>query len=224
MFNIINFDTFDDLLRDAEKRIIDLALKSIADKGWFSLALSGGSTPAPLYSRLAESNLPWSKIHLFWGDERIVPLDSELSNYNMVKENLLSKISIPEKNVHIPTVDLPPTAVAEYYESEIARHSTFDFKVFDLILLGIGPDGHTASLFPESKALDEKNKLVVAVPPPTNVQPSVPRITFTFPLINNAREILFLATGEGKKELFTSEEKYPFMSVKNATIFFTEKK
>lgn len=220
MLNIINFASFEELLEDAEQRIVDFTKASIAEKGWFSLALSGGSTPAPLYKRLAQADLDWDKIHFFWGDERLVPLDSELSNYRMVKENLLSKISIPDSNVHIPATNLPPDAVAEYYEKEVKELNT----VFDCILLGIGPDGHTASLFPNSIALNETEKLVVAVPPPTTVKPAVPRITFTFPLINQAKNSLFLATGEEKSKLFNREDQYPFQMVKHADILFAKNK
>lgn len=226
MLNIINFATFQELLREAEQRIIDLAKKTIAEKGWFTLALSGGSTPAPLYARLAEADLPWDKIHLFWGDERLVPLDSEWSNYRMIDENLLSKITIPEENIHIPLVDLPPETAAEYYAKEIKQIlipdlKTLDLPTFDCILLGIGPDGHTASLFPDSPALAEKAKLVVAVPHPTTVKPAVPRISFSFPLINSGKRIMFLTTGKEKLKIFDSEVKYPFQMVENADILFT---
>lgn len=241
MLNIIKFVTFDDLILEARNRIEILVGKIIGEKGFFSMALAGGSTPAPLYSKLAEADLPWDKIHLFWGDERLVPLDSELSNYRMVYEKLISKISIPDENVHVFPVDLdlPPDAAAEYYEAEVKKILLPDLKTlacpaklatrsralpaFDLILLGIGPDGHTASLFPCSPALREQEKLVVAVPPPTTVKPAVPRLTFTFPLINAAREKLFLVSGEEKGKLFDSAETYPFKLVKNADIFYAKK-
>lgn len=220
MLNRINFETFDDMIQDAAQRIQKLADQCIREKGSFSLALSGGSTPAPLYSLLATMDFPWDKIDLFWGDERLVPLDSELSNYRMVYEKLISKITITDDNVHIVLVDLPPEVAAERYETEVQNHS----PIFDLILLGIGPDGHTASLFPDSPALNEKTRLVVAVPPPTTVKPAVPRITFTFPLINNAKNILFMATGEEKRKLFDVEEDFPFKLVKNADIFYAQTK
>jgi len=187
MLNLINFATFDELLQNAEQLIVKLADASIAEKGFFSLALSGGSTPAPLYARLAATDLDWDKIHIFWGDERLVPLNSELSNYRMVKENLLSKISIPDSNVHIPATDLPPDAAAEYYSKEIKKVllsdlETLDLPTFDCILLGIGPDGHTASLFPESPALIEQEKLVGAAPPPNHSQTGSPPNNFYLPL------------------------------------------
>lgn len=228
MLNIIHFGTFGELLREVDKRICGLANQSIVERGFFSLALSGGSTPAPLYSMLAEADLLWDKIHLFWGDERLVPLDSELSNYCMVHNTLLSRISIPDENIHVPPVDLPPDAAAEYYEKKVKElllpdFATSNIPAFDCILLGIGPDGHTASLFPDSPALAEQEKLVMAVPPPTTVKPAVPRITFTFPLINAARSKLFLVTGEEKGKLFGNPEKYPFKLVKNADIFYAKK-
>lgn len=223
MLKTVNFDSFDALINDAGKRIKFLAEAAVSSKGIFTMALAGGSTPAALYLWLScreNWNAPWDKIHFFWGDERLVPLDSELSNYRMVNENLLSKISIPPENTHIPEVSLSPEQAAADYETEIRNFGT----VFDLILLGIGPDGHTASLFPDTASLQEKQKLVITVPPPTTAQPAIPRITFTLPLINQAGNIIILATGEEKYQLLNSPDEYPFKMIENAEILFTLKK
>lgn len=223
MIKIINFQNFDELVQKAGSKIKLLAEKAITEKGFFSMALAGGNTPAPLYSWLTSpenGSISWDKIHLFWSDERLVPLNSELSNYRMAEKNLLSKISIPDDNVHIPKVEMPGEQVAADYTKQIEKIST----IFDLIILGIGPDGHTASLFPETESLNEKLPRVIAVPPPKKLQPAVPRITFSLPLINQAKNIFFIASGQQKKELLHSGSEYPFKKIDHAEILFSLKK
>ena len=179
---------------------------TLKTKPVFSLVLSGGSTPRHLYRLLAtdcpsKEQLPWEKIHFFWGDERHVPPDHHESNYLMAVECMLSRLPVPPANIHRITSEIPDAAqVARQYEQEVANF--FDLKAgqrprFDCVLLGMGPDGHTASLFPKTAALDEHKRLVVA-----NWVESFQahRITLTIPVLNNAESIIFLVSGENKAE------------------------
>jgi 6-phosphogluconolactonase len=178
---------------------VESALKS-SDR--FTVALSGGSTPKGLFSLLASNyreRLPWNKIFFFWGDERHVPPGSSESNYRMANEALLSKVPIPPSNIfRVPAEDPDANRAAAEYEQTLRNffHSTAGtFPQFDLILLGMGPDGHCASLFPGTAALAEKNKLVVA----NWVEKfKTFRITFTAPLINQAKVVEFLVAGADK--------------------------
>jgi len=164
-----------------------------------TVALSGGSTPKALYSLLATRKLPWDQIHFFFGDERHVPPTDSESNYKMANEALLSKAPIPPQNVfRVPAENPDADAAALTYENTIRDFFHLKpgaFPDFDLILLGLGPDGHTASLFPGSKALEEKNRIFVSNP----VQKfKTYRLTFTYPVLNNAANVIFMATGEEK--------------------------
>lgn len=189
------------LARTAAELFTALARTSIEERGQFVVALSGGSTPRQLYIRLADpefsTQIPWRAVHLFWGDERCVPPDHPESNYRMVKESL--RVSIPSANIHRIAGELSPYEAAALYEQEL-RTFFGNTPLFDLVLLGLGEDGHTASLFPASPALHEQFRWVVAVshnvPPP----PLVPRVTLTLPVINRAREVLFLVSGVAKAE------------------------
>jgi 6-phosphogluconolactonase len=173
-----------------------------------SVALAGGSTPAQLYSLLAEppwrERVPWDSVHWFWGDERIVPPDHSDSNYRMAMEKLLRPLNIPADRIHrMPTDESDLDSAADLYECTIRSVVTAGgsgIPAFDLILLGIGNDGHTASLFPDSQALRESKRLVVP-----NFAPSQNawRMTLTFPLLAAARHLLFLVTGSGKAEVMT---------------------
>jgi 6-phosphogluconolactonase len=177
------------------------ANQGVRDKGRFAVALSGGSTPRALYSLLAtKSNIPWDKICFFWGDERHVPPDNPESNYRMANESLLSKVPVPPANVFRVLAENPDAgAAASAYEQTIQSFFHLDaanpFPNFDLILLGIGPDGHTASLFPGTKALLEQSRLVVA-----NLvdKLNTDRITLTYPVLNAAHCVLFLVSGLDK--------------------------
>ncbi|MFC1879090.1 6-phosphogluconolactonase [Chloroflexota bacterium] len=179
--------------------IIDLAKATIARQGLFSLALAGGSTPKEVYGLLTKAELDWEYIHLFWGDERCVPPEHPDSNYRMVKESLLDHINIPPANIHRIQGELSPEQAALAYERVLE-----DFfpkgQSFDLVLLGMGEDGHTASLFPGTPALKARRRWVAAVkhnqPPP----PLVNRVSLTFPAINAARQVTFLISGAGKAE------------------------
>ncbi|MBM4261588.1 MAG: 6-phosphogluconolactonase [Deltaproteobacteria bacterium] len=198
---IICADT-EELSRKAAERFIRLANDAIVRSGRFIVALSGGSTPRALYSLLASPDynerIPWNKVHLYWGDERCVPPHHPDSNFLMVQETLLANITIPRENFHRIAAELDPKVAAADYEEQVRK--LFELTPgalprFDLILLGLGEDGHTASLFPENEALNEAHHLVVA----TYVEKlNAHRVTLTLPVINRAAEIVFLVAGQDK--------------------------
>jgi 6-phosphogluconolactonase len=214
------FSGLEVLSLEAAHFISQTANKCVAEKGFFTLVLSGGNTPHRLYELLSQGpfarDLPWPYTHFFWGDERCVPADHPDSNYGLAYRSLLSKIPLPETNVHrIPAEMGTGPEMALEYEKEIwtffqqpDRKKNLvnpDIKIkaipsFDLILLGVGKDGHTASLFPGDPALREKEHLTAYVPKP-GLAPEFPRITMTLPLINQADAVLFLVSGAEKKEV-----------------------
>ena len=175
----------------------------------FAVCLSGGSTPRRLYELLATpeiaSRFPWNRTHWFWGDERFVPHDSPDSNYGMAREAFLSRVPAPAHNVHaIPTEGLSPEQAATAYEATLKRFYGADIlaparPLFDVTLLGIGENGHTASLFPGQPALQEIRRWVVAV----IGTKSEPRITLTYPALDSSRDVVFVATGRGKRHVVT---------------------
>jgi 6-phosphogluconolactonase len=192
----------DELSMKAAVEFIGLANRSVGCSGRFVVALSGGSTPKSLYSLLASAEfraqIPWAQIHFLWGDERCVPPDHPESNYRMTFESLLSKVPVPKENIHRIEAELEPEAAAERYEREIRecfRLSGAELPRFDLVLLGLGDDGHTASLFPGSQALEETGRLVVAI---YVDKLKTYRITLTLPVLNHAANIFFLVAGESK--------------------------
>ena len=195
--NVRVFESPQNLAEAAAEVFAEKARKSIGEKGSFAVALAGGSTPKALYELLAaryRDALDWSKVHAFFGDERTVPPDHEDSNYRMAHEALLSQV--PVGSVHRMRGELDPREAATLYEEELTTF--FDGKPsFDLILLGIGGDGHTASLFPHTPALDARDRWVVENPVE---KVGTIRITLTVPAINAARKVTFLVTGEGKAE------------------------
>ncbi|MBJ7899386.1 MAG: 6-phosphogluconolactonase [Cyanobacteria bacterium RI_101] len=170
----------------------------LARKDSVTLALAGGSTPKALYQALAQADLPWSRLQVFWGDERYVPADHPDSNQRMARQVWLDQVDLPAENIHpMPTESADPQADAERYESELARFFQVPagaFPAFDLILLGLGDDGHTASLFPHTPALEVKDRLVTV-----GAKDGQPRLTFTAPLINQAHCVCFLVSGAGKQ-------------------------
>jgi 6-phosphogluconolactonase len=185
------------LQRVGADEIIRCAKENINTRGSFSIALSGGSTPQGMYAMLAGEKLPWDKIQIFFGDERHVPPDNPQSNYGMAYKSLLSKISIPPESVHRVRAELDAETAARQYEDEL-RSFFHQTPRFDLILLGMGPEGHTASLFPGSAALKETQRWVAA----NWVEKlNTWRITFTFPVLNNAAEVLFVVAGHDKAEV-----------------------
>jgi 6-phosphogluconolactonase len=173
--------------------------KSIIKKGYFSVALSGAATPQRFHQLLAQEefsrNICWEKVFIFFSDERYVPHTNTQSNYFMAKESLLDKIKIPVANVFpVPTHNIPKKDAAGY-EKQIINFFKDKNPRFDFLMLGIGANGHTASLFPGSAALKEKKSLIVAT---TNPETNQDRITFSYSLINRAHQIILLATGNGK--------------------------
>ena len=173
--------------------------RCVAKKGKFIVALSGGSTPKRLYQLLAtpafSRNIPWENVFLFWSDERFVPHTDTDSNYRMVKENLLDHISIPGKNIFPIPVNGTAKDCAKEYEASINHFRKNKKVVIDWLLLGMGDDGHTASLFPGTAILKEKKRLIKEV---WVEQKQTFRISFTVPLINNAAQIIFLVAGKEK--------------------------
>lgn len=190
------------LAEEAARRFVALAQAAIAEHGRFTVALSGGSTPRALYQRLAQSPLKesvdWANVHVFWGDERMVPPDDTESNYRMTRETLLAHVPIPAAHIYpVPTVGGTPEAAASAYAETLTAAFGAELPRFDLILLGIGPDGHTASLFPgQTEVVRPSAALVVAVhnapkPPPA-------RVSFTYRSINAAANVLFVVAGADK--------------------------
>jgi len=200
-FEVRRLTTPQDLFQAAAEEVIRDATEAVAQRGRFTIALSGGSTPRNLYTLLAANagSLPWPKMFFFWGDERHVPpIDSE-SNYRTAQEAMLSKVPVPPANIfRVPAENPDASAVAQSYEQTLKKFfglAAGEFPRFDLILLGMGPDGHAASLFPETEALHEKSRLVVA----NRVKKlESSRITFTLPVINAARCVVFLVNGSDK--------------------------
>jgi 6-phosphogluconolactonase len=179
---------------DATDFILEKARKAIAERNEFRIALSGGNTPRPVYARLVTvaHDLPWDRIRITFGDERCVPPDDKDSNFRMARETLLTPAAVPEKSVMRMRGEIDPQIAAQEYQDHLdlmANQRREQIYRHDLILLGLGDDGHTASLFPETAALDERLRYVVA-----NFVPKFNawRLTFTFPFINAARHILFL--------------------------------
>lgn len=208
------------LAQAAAQEFHKLADAAVQERGRFCVALSGGNTPRAIYSLLASEHkeLPWDRIHVFFGDERHVPPDHPDSNFRMATESLLSKVPIPEKNVHRIRAELEAEVAATEYEQELVNFFHLDNQEmprFDLIFLGIGEDGHTASLFPGSNALTETSRRVVA----NWVEKfKTFRITFTFPVLNHAAEVAFLVSGADKAQILNEiispgARKYPTQSV-----------
>ncbi|MGD1920316.1 MAG: 6-phosphogluconolactonase [Pleurocapsa sp.] len=192
------------LIERSQAIILDKLDKALEARDKFTIALSGGSTPKPLYEALGKKSLPWSKIHIFWGDERYVPANHQDSNQLMARQAWLDKIDIPGSNIHpMDTGAKNPQQDAEEHDRKL--HEFFqtqpgEFPAFDLILLGMGDDGHTASLFPHTEALSVKDSLVTV-----GNKDGEPRITFTVPLINQARCVLFVVAGENKRPALKEE-------------------
>lgn len=191
------------------KKAADLFLESIAfaikERKQCTIALSGGSTPKKLFQLLTQpyyqTRIDWPKVFIFWGDERCVPPTHGDSNYRMAQETLLSKVNIPKKNIYRIAGEMAsPQEGAKAYEQALHAFFKLDYAIphFDLILLGLGNDGHTASLFPKTEALNEDKKWITA----NYVEKfSTHRITMTVPIINDARRVLFLVQGEKKAEI-----------------------
>lgn len=204
--SVLVFDTPEEVARAAAERFVKYANEAIAERGVFSVALAGGNTPRRVYELLAsdpfKSLIKWSSVHVFFGDERCVPPDHPDSNYGMVYKTLISAIDIPASNVHRMLGEGNAEESAAAYEQELkSLFGEVSWPRFDLVLLGMGEDGHTASLFPGSDAVREDSKWVVAtrMEKPLANQ-SQDRITLTVPVINHAARVLFLVTGKGKAQ------------------------
>ena len=202
-------------MADAANFIVDLAHKALAERNEFRIALSGGNTPRPVYAEAARiaRDLPWEKVLITFGDERCVPPDDEQSNYRMARETLFVPAGVPEKSIMRMRGEIDPQIAAQEYQDHVdllATQRGEQIYRHDLILLGLGDDGHTASLFPGTAALDETTRRVVA-----NFVPKFNtwRLTFTFPLINQARHVCFLVNAKKNAELIErvlgGDQQYP---------------
>jgi 6-phosphogluconolactonase len=212
------------LAQAAAQEFHHLAEAAVRERGRFCVALAGGNTPRAIYSLLASEHrqLPWDSIHIFFGDERHVPPDHPDSNFRMASESLLSKVPILQKNVHRIRAELDAEAAAEQYDQELREFFQLidhDWPRFDLILLGLGDDGHTASLFPGSKALTEMSRRVVA-----NWVEKLQtfRITLTYPVLNHGAEVMFLVSGASKAQILSQvlrlgAKEYPAQNVQPAS-------
>lgn len=221
----------DAISREAATRFVDAARDATNRNGTFSVALSGGSTPRKLFEKLAipemQSKVDWNAVHLFWSDERAVPPDDKDSNFHTAHESLITHIPIPAANIHrikgeqAQISDADAESAAAEYETEIRRvlqTPSDEMPRFDLIMLGMGADGHTASLFPTTTALDETERGVVSL---WVEKMNTRRVTFTFPLLNYAAHVMFLIGGADKsrtlREVLQPENgamKYPSQRVK----------
>ncbi len=192
----------DRLARDVAQAIVEGLNAPLAPAGRRSLCLAGGQTPRVLYQVLAteyRDTMPWSRLHLFWGDERYVPPDDAQSNYRLVRESLLDHVPIPKEHVHPMPTDLrDPNDAAAAYEQTLREQFPPPWPRFDLVLLGMGSDGHTASLFPGSPALAEQTRWVATAR--ASVEPRV-RLTLTLPVLNRASLVFFLVAGAEKADI-----------------------
>ena len=222
--HIAIYPAIDTLSQKAAQYIVRLANEAIVTHGRFTIALSGGSTPQKLYALLGSepyrSQVDWAQVEIFWGDERCVPPDDPESNYAMAQQVLLSNIPIPAHQVHRMPAEQPDRQAASLaYTREMQRtFGTDGIPAFDLIQLGMGPEGHTASLFPHQASLHEQQLLVMPVSVP---KPPPDRLTFTPPILNAAHNILFLVTGIEKADALHSvlegqynPDEYPAQSVR----------
>jgi 6-phosphogluconolactonase len=188
------------LVECAAKYVVAQLENAIATTGRATIALSGGSTPRPLYERLATATLDWSKVHIFWGDERYVAPDHPDSNYRMAKIAWLDRVNFPDRNIHPMQTDSPdPQLAAQQHSQELQTFfglaiDSDAFPQFDVMLLGMGDDGHTASLFPHTAALRVCDQLVTV-----GEKSGEPRLTLTIPVLNQAALVLFLVAGASKR-------------------------
>ncbi len=228
MPEIIQLADIEAIAQEAAKRWLAIAQEATATRGSFSIALSGGKTPRPLYQLMASEPLrgqaPWDKTYIFWGDERRVPPGHEDSDYRMAKETLLDHVPVPGDHI-FPMMGqgLASTAVRDY-ETKLRKHFNLqggEWPQFDLILLGMGADGHIASIFPGTRAVSDLSNMVVAYEVPKLHQE---RITVTRPVLNHARNILILVSGEEKAAALAATlqgphqpSTYPAQGIQTAT-------
>lgn len=202
-YKFTEFTSKESFVTAAAERIAAILKENIQTKGWATIILAGGSTPRSIYAQLSTlSDIDWSKVFMFFGDERYVPHDDPDSNYVMVRASLIDKVSIPKENVFAVRTEMPYEHCIEDYEIQIRSffsRKQVDVIQFDLILLGLGKDGHIASLFPQSKALDEELKLVTSST--TDEFKVRERITMTYPALLSATHFLFFLGGSNKKNI-----------------------
>ena len=224
MTKIYSYDTAQQMNEAVVNAILQKTTTALQQRSAFHIALAGGSTPKSIYELMAterfQKSFPWDKMHFYFGDERCVPADHVDSNYRMARQALLSKVPVPEGNVHPVVVDIRNIdASAEHYASELKNQLPLrdSIPVFDLVLLGIGDDGHTASLFPGTDILNETRKWVSAV----YVEKfDAWRISLTYPVINAAANIFVIAAGSGKSNILkevllteSSDTPYPVQRI-----------
>ncbi|WP_346292260.1 6-phosphogluconolactonase [Sphaerothrix gracilis] len=187
------------LIERSQAVITEKIRAAIAQKGRCTLALAGGSTPKPIYAAIAQQDLPWDKLFVFWGDERYVPSDHPNSNEGMARSVWLNQVPIPAENIFpIPTTAPTPAAAAETYEQTLRtffQASGSETPSLDIVLLGLGDDAHTASLFPQTAALQVRDRLVTV-----GDKAGEPRLTLTVPLINQAGAVIFIVAGANKQD------------------------
>jgi 6-phosphogluconolactonase len=202
--NVRYFKDYEEFSQYAAGFINNLIVREIRGKGICHLCLAGGRTPVRMYELLSlYHHIEWDKVHAFLGDERYVSFDSLHSNFNMINRTLLSKVRIPPNNIHRINTDIRPIqAAAQNYEKQLRRYLSENKRnLFDILLLGMGSDGHIASLFPGDPELDSKKGAWVRYIRPPNSHLSLDRITITLELINKAKNIVFLLTEEGKEKI-----------------------
>jgi len=204
--DVIEFDDLEALSAHAAVLVGTLAARAVAARGLFSLALAGGATPRRTYELLAgDAAMPWENTHIFFTDERAVPADDPDSNFRMAREALLSRVPVPPGNVHpVGIGGFSPGIDAAGYERVVRDFflrncpGELQDRALDCVLLGMGADGHVASLFPGGPALAAKSQIIHAVPEPVG-EPELPRVTMTLPLINTARNVVVLIQGPAKR-------------------------
>ncbi len=205
-----SFPDLNALSRAAAEYILRAAEDAVREQGRFSLALSGGKTPRTLYRLLASppwnARMPWTRTHVFWSDERCVPPEDGESNFHHARELLLSRVPVPDMNIHRIPAERGGEAASSAYQGELedfflsSGERSGYLPVFDCMLLGVGADGHIASLFPGSPALEEKTRWVTSSTTPAGMTTSN-RVTLTLPVIDRAKHLLFLVSGEGKRDV-----------------------
>lgn len=219
MADFVVFGDVEEMSQAAAGLFVELAHKALGERGRFTVALSGGSTPKRLFELLASEPhwraIPWDRTFIFWGDDRAVAPDHEWSNYKLAQDALLAHIPIPEGNILRIKGELGAAEAAEDMRRNLVNmFGDQDIPCFDLVLQGMGDDGHTASLFPGTEALNATDWVVPVFNPPAN--PKVDRVTLSFSTLNNARVALFLVAGEGKQHIIrdivnnpTAPDRYP---------------
>lgn len=196
----------EELAQQSAEHIAAKAGEAVEQHGKFTLCLSGGDTPVPTYSRLADlgDTIDWERVHVFWGDERCIPLERPDNHFTMASELLLSRVPIPPENVHRAHGESSdPPAAARAYEDELTRCFGGELPRFDLVLLGMGSDGHVASLFPGSVGLEERTRWTVDHYVIKNSE-RVRRLTLTMPVLTAAREVMFIVSGDQKAQMLAS--------------------